>query len=98
MSISKVVSVSIEIANQIFCEFEAQEITSKEGVVYIEIDEEKKIKKNHLAIGYYPKLDKIVLKTYGLNFSLDVISGDKDKFLGEYEIALLGRKGKIVIE
>lgn len=98
MEINRIINVSIDIAGQMFCDFQAQEITSKSGSVFMEIDDEKKIVKNGLAIALYTKPDPyITFKAGGLYFSMKCIEGRVDVFLGEYEVSLFNRQGKIVI-
>lgn len=98
MKISRVVNVSIDIAGQMFCDFQAQEITSKSGSVFMEIDDEKKIVKNGLAIALYPEPEPyITFKVCGLYFSMKCYEGRIDVFLGEYEVSLFNRQGKVVI-
>lgn len=98
MEINRVISVSIDIADQIFCDFQAQLINSKSGGVFMEIDDEKKIVKNGLAIALYPEPEPyITFRVSGLYFSMKCAKGNLDEFIGEYEVYLFNHQGKIVI-
>lgn len=99
METNRVISVSINIADQMFCDFQAQLINSKSGGAFMQIDDEKKIVKNGFAIMLYTdKEPYITFKSGGLYFSLKCTKGNLDEFIGEYEVYLFGMKGTVEIK
>lgn len=98
MKTNRVISVSIDIAGQMFCDFQAQLINSKSGGAFMQIDDEKKIVKNGFAIMLYTDKEPYInFKSGGLYFLLKCTKGNLDEFIGEYEVSLFNRQGKIVI-
>ena len=95
---SKVISVSVDIAAQIFCDFEAIKIESKVGTVLMQFDSDKKNAKKNLCIAFYPEQNQIMLKNGGFYHALNVISGNLNEFVGEYEIEFFGKKGLVTIK
>lgn len=99
MKTNRVISVSIDIASQMFCDFQAQLINSKSGGAFMQIDDEKKIVKNGFVIMLFGgKEPNITFKSGGLYFSLKCTKGNLDEFIGEYEVSLFGMKGVVDIK
>lgn len=99
METNRVISVSIDIADQMFCDFQAQLINSKSGGAFMQIDDEKKIVKNGFAIMLFGGEEPyITFRSGGLYFSLKCTKGNLDEFIGEYEVSLFGMKGTVEIK
>lgn len=92
-----IVSVSIDIAAQIFCDFSAVKIESKTGFVLMQIDDEKKNVKKNLCIAFYPEQNQIMVKNGGFYHALKVVSGNTNEFNGEYKIEFFGQEGSVTI-
>lgn len=98
MENNRIISVSIDIADQMFCEFEAQFINSKNDGVFMQIDDEKKIVKNGFAIMLFGgEVPYITFKSGGLYFSLRCLKGNLEEFIGEYKVSLFGMEGRVDI-
>ena len=94
----EIFSVSIEIAAQIFCDFDAVKVESKTGTVLMNFDGEKKNVEKNLCIAYYPSENQIMVKNGGFYHALKVISGNKDEFQGEYKVEFFGKEGFVKIQ
>ena len=98
MKTNRVISVSIDIASQMFCEFEAQFINSKSDGVFMQIDDEKKIVKNGFAIMLFKReVPYITFKSGRLYFSLKCLKGNLEEFIGKYEVSLFGMEGTVEV-
>lgn len=93
-----IVSVSIDIAAQIFCDFEAVKVESKTGIILMQVDDEKKNVKKNLCIAFYPEQKQIMLKNGGVYHALKVLSGNEENFDGEYKIEFFGQEGVVNVQ
>lgn len=94
----EMLSVSVDIAAQIFCDFTAVKVESKTGVVLMQIDEDKKNVKKNLCIAFYPEQMQIMLKNGGFYHALKVVSGNEKDFDGEYKIEFFGQEGVVNVQ
>lgn len=93
-----IASVSVDIDAQIFCDFQAVKLEETKGIVFVQIDDEKKIQKNGLLIGYYKEKGIILLRIAGMCLSFQVLSGDRNDFKGEYKLSFFGKEGVVIIK
>lgn len=93
-----IISVSIDIAAQIFCDFDAVKVESKTGIILMQIDEEKKNAKKNLCIAFYPQQKQIMVKNGGFYHALKVLSGNEENFEGEYKVEFFGQEGLVTIK
>ena len=93
-----IISVSIDIAAQIFCDFDAVKVESKTGIILMQIDEEKKKCKKNLCIAFYPQQKQIMVKNDGFYYALKVLSGNEENFEGEYKVEFFGQEGLVTIK